>query len=690
MPDAILNSMAWAKDDPEDAPRLVDREWLVTNGLGGYAAGTIAGVCTRRFHGYLIAALPAPLGRILMLNHVAEDVRLPNGRLTRLGGADESAEGALDLGDSASFNGFRLESGLPVWRYEMDGIVLEKSLVLPHLQNTVIIRYRLLEARGTVRLRIRPSVRFRAHESRVDTPLSDVYTTRTVGSRHEIRGRPDMPPLKLRIHGRHASFVLDGGSLREIFYRVEHGRGYDAMGSLWSPGYLRAELSAGDEASLGASTEAWEVFDSMEPSDAFAIEQTRRESLVKLAPAALHRGAAAELVLAADQFIVTPNTRVLDAARARAAGEDIRSVIAGYHWFTDWGRDTMISLEGLLLNTGRHAEAACILRMFARHLKDGLIPNLFPEGKQDGLYHAADATLWFFHALDRYQAHTGDWDAVATLAPALAEVIRRHLEGTRFGIRVDADGLLAQGQDGYQLTWMDAKVQDWVVTPRRGKTVEINALWYNALRLMESWSSRLDGPAASLTYARLAEKTRASFNARFWNEKAGCLYDLVDGDAAEGACLRPNQIFSISLPHPVLDPERWRSVFEAVERELLTPYGLRTLSRESPLYKPRYDGDLRSRDAAYHQGTVWAWLIGPYIDARLKVRPGDAAGARDCLRGLLTHLGEACIGSISEIFDAEEPYTPRGCVAQAWSVAEVLRALALTAARAGPPLSNQL
>lgn len=678
MPEAIVNSMSWAKDDPADGPRLVEREWLVTNGLGGYAAGTIAGVCTRRFHGYLVASLPAPLGRVMMLNHVSEEIRLPDGRVAHLGGGDERSEGAFDFQGTRAFSGFRLESGLPVWRYEMDGAVLEKSLVLPHLQNTVFLRYRLLRSDGPVRLRVRPSVHFRPHEGRVDEPMKDAYVLRTVGSRHEIRGRPDMPPLRLLAHGPRASLVLDGGGLRDIFYRVENRRGYDAVGSLWSPGYLKADLSPGEEASLGASTEPWEIFGAMEPADAFPIEEERRGSLVALAPPHLRRGTAAELVLAADHFIITPNNRVVDAARARAHGEDIRSVIAGYHWFTDWGRDTMISLEGLLLNTGRHREASCILRMFARHLRDGLIPNLFPEGKQVGLYHAADATLWFFHALDRYHACSGDWGTVAALAPQLAEAVRRHVAGTLFGIRVDADGLVTQGQEGYQLTWMDAKVQDWVVTPRRGKTVEINALWYNALRLMEDWSGRLETAGAPTEYAALAERTRASFNARFWNERAGCLYDLVDGSPEESVCVRPNQLFSFSLPHPVLEPGLWKPVLETVERELLTPVGLRTLSRSSPLYKPRYDGDLRSRDAAYHQGTVWAWLIGPYIDARLKARPADVAGARACLNGLVSHLGEACIGSISEIFDAEEPFTPRGCVAQAWSVAEVLRAWTLT------------
>ncbi|UPT73095.1 MAG: glycogen debranching enzyme N-terminal domain-containing protein [Elusimicrobiota bacterium] len=663
----------------EAIDRQLEREWLVTNGLGGYAAGTIAGVCTRRFHGHLVASLPAPLGRVMMLNHVAEELRLADGRVVRLGGGDEIEAGRVEAGGAAHLAGFRLDGGLPVWRWELEGIVLEKSLVLPHLQNTVFMRYRLLAAPAPARLHIRPSVHFREHEGRVASPLVDVYSIRSVGPRHEIRGRPDAPPLKLLAFGRAAAFLLDGGSRREIFYRVEHDRGYDAAGALWSPGYLRADLVPGEEAGLGASTEPWETFAAMGPGDAFAVEEARRASLLRAAPASLREGRAAALVHAADQFVMTPNTRVLDAARARAAGDDIRSVIAGYHWFTDWGRDTMISLEGLLLHTGRHAEAACILRMFARHMKDGLIPNLFPEGHQEGLYHAADATLWLFHALGRYADATGDWATVAELVPGLEDSVARQLAGTRFGIRVDpADGLLAQGEDGYQLTWMDAKVAGWVVTPRRGKTVEINALWHNALRLLEGWVSRLRGPAAALRYGELAAATHASFNARFWNESAGCLFDLVDGDPAEASLVRPNQLLAISLTHPVLDPARWPRVLETVERDLLTPVGLRSLAPGSPNYRARYDGDLRSRDAAYHQGTVWGWLIGPYVDARLKVRPGDRAGARACLDGLLDHLDDACVGSISEIFDAEAPYRPRGCVAQAWSVAEVLRAWRLT------------
>jgi predicted glycogen debranching enzyme len=342
----------------------------------------------------------------------------------------------------------------------------------------------------------------------------------------------------------------------------------------------------------------------------------------------------------------------------------------------------MISLEGLTLTTGRHAEAGWILRTFAFYVRDGLIPNMFPEGKNQGLYHTADATLWFFHAIDRYIEATNDRPTLRAIMPKLVEIVRRHLEGTRFGLGVDpGDGLLKQGAPGYQLTWMDAKVDDWVVTPRRGKAVEINALWYNALRLLESWLQ--DHPLPEFTPEELdghAQRARASFNERFWFEEGQYLYDVVDAETGgnDNAC-RPNQLLAISLKHPVLDSSRWERIVQVAKERLLTPVGLRSLAPGHPDYKSRYYGDLRSRDAAYHQGTVWAWLIGPFVDAWLKVHPNDRAGARRFVEGFQKHLCEGAIGTISEIFDAQEPYHQRGCVAQAWSVAEVLRCWVKTA-----------
>jgi predicted glycogen debranching enzyme len=334
----------------------------------------------------------------------------------------------------------------------------------------------------------------------------------------------------------------------------------------------------------------------------------------------------------------------------------------------------MISLEGLTLATGRHVEAGYILRTFAHYVRDGLIPNMFPDGQNEGLYHTADATLWYFQAVDRYVGTTGDRATLRALLPVFRDIVDHHVRGTRFGIGVDpSDGLLRQGAEGYQLTWMDAKVGDWVVTPRRGKAVEINALWYNALRLLERWLREEEGDEAALPTATLADRSRESFNSRFWYEAGGYLYDVVDGEAGDDTACRPNQLLAVSLEHPVLEQARWAPVVDIVQDRLLTPVGLRSLAPGHPDYKPTYHGDLRARDAAYHQGTVWGWLIGPMIDAWLRVHPQDRAAARDLLAGFTGHLGEACIGSVSEVFDAEEPYTPRGCVAQAWSVAEVLR-----------------
>jgi predicted glycogen debranching enzyme len=362
-------------------------------------------------------------------------------------------------------------------------------------------------------------------------------------------------------------------------------------------------------------------------------------------------------------------------ARAHAYGDEVRTVIAGYHWFTDWGRDTMISLEGLTLTTGRHVEAGYILRTFAHYVRDGLIPNMFPEREHEGLYHTADATMWFFHAMQRYIDYTHDRLTLSLLYPTLKGIIANHVRGTRFGIRMDErDGLLTQGADGYQLTWMDAKVDDWVVTPRRGKAVEINALWFNALKLMERWAA--DHGDMSADYRDLSERVRRSFNERFWHPEAGYLYDIVDVDGFQGLVdpkCRPNQVLAISLPNPVLIRERWPSVLNAVRDRLLTPVGLRSLAPGDADYKARYFGDLRARDAAYHQGTVWGWLVGPFVDAWLKVHPDDIEGARRTIDGFIPHLDDGCIGSISEVFDAEEPFTQRGCIAQAWSVAEVLR-----------------
>jgi predicted glycogen debranching enzyme len=657
----------WRRGDPQT--ELLTREWLVTNALGGYASGTLGGACTRRYHSQLVAALPAPLGRIVMFNHLEELLTDSHGGCWRLSGDEHGPEEAR-YPEPDILEEFRLELGVPCWVFSLHGIRLEKRVLMPHLQNTTYLVYRLLEGPDDLVLKLRPSLHFRPHEGLVSDPVPDRWDVQLRTAEMEIQAGDKYPPLRLLFLG-DASMLRTERVFPHVFYRIERSRGYEFEGALWSPGVIELPLRRGEASGLVASTESWDVLKALEPEAAFAAERERRLRLLGIANPKLDEPMARQLVLAADQFIVVPKTRPADAAAARAAGDEPRTVIAGYHWFTDWGRDTMISLEGLTLSTGRLREAGSILRTFAGYVRDGLIPNMFPEGEKAGLYHTADATLWFFHAFDRYIEQTGDRLTLGQILPVLVDIVEHHLRGTHFGIGVDpADGLLRQGAEGYQLTWMDAKVDGWVVTPRRGKAVEINALFYNALRVLQKY---LEGEAAS-RIGSLADRVRESFNARFWYEDGQYLYDVVDGpDGRDDPKLRPNQLFSIALPHPVLDESRWARVVDVCREALLTPVGLRSLAPGDPDYKAHYDGDLRARDAAYHQGTVWGWLIGPFVDAWLKVHPEDRAGARRLLEGFRSHLSEACVGQISEIFDATAPYTPRGCIAQAWSVAEVLR-----------------
>jgi predicted glycogen debranching enzyme len=666
-----------ALNDPEADPHL-NEEWLVTNGLGGYASGTVSGAITRRYHGLLISALPNPLGRMMMLNGLSERLRLPDRRVMYTG-AEELA--SVPPESTLPASEFRLEAGLPTWKYAFDGFVIEKRLWLIYRQNTVHVTYRVLAGNGKLRLGLRPAIQFRGHDEPVSVGEDRKYVLTVCDDQFEITSGKDLPMLRLMARGPSAAFTFDRKETETVPYATERSRGYDWRGSLWSPGYFRSDLGVGDSLTLVASTESWETVRAMGPEEAHTAELNRRSLILAAAPSCAREGFGAELALAADQFLITPMGRVEDAARARAAGDEIRSVIAGYHWFTDWGRDTMISLEGLTLSTGRVTEAAWILRTFAYYIKDGLIPNLFPEGQKEGLYHTADATLWFFHAIHRYVELTGDRTTLRLLLPKMMDIVEHHIAGTRFGIGVDeSDGLLKQGAEGYQLTWMDAKVGDWVVTPRRGKAVEINALWYNALRLLERWLREAEQNPQAEKIGAAATRTYESFNRRFWYDEGGYLYDVVDaeGGGDDPSC-RPNQVIAISLDNPVLDRSRWPAVMNVVSERLLTPVGLRSLAPGSPDFKAKYYGDLRSRDAAYHQGTVWAWLIGPYVDAWLKLHPEDKAAARKLVTGFEPHLNEQCIGSISEVFDAEPPYTPRGCIAQAWSVAEVLRCWLKTA-----------
>jgi len=659
---------------PDELNRL---EWLVTNGLGGYASGTLSGVVTRRYHGYLIAALPAPHGRVIMLNQICEQLKFPDRERYDLGGQDD--RGNLLTHGTKNLTQFRLEMGMPVWSYKVRDTTVEKRVWMAQRQNTVFVQY--CAKGGPVALRLTPAIHFRYHDAPVSEKLNH-YVITADDKQFEIAAKDlQFPPLRLRMYGEEASFTVFGRVLTELVYRLEESRGYEYKGQLWSPGHFWVDLEENKPATLVASSENWDTVLALAPDDARKAEGVRRRRLLSCADRSAQADLGAELLFAADQFIISPVGRTEDLARARAVGDEVRSIIAGYHWFTDWGRDTMISLEGLTLVTNRHHEAAWILRMFAQHVRDGLIPNFFPEGDKEGVYHTSDATMWFFEAIARYLDYTDDRATLEQFLPKLIDIVDHHLKGTRFGIGVDPDdGLVQQGAEGYQLTWMDAKVGDWVVTPRRGKPVEINALWYNALCLLEGWLRDFGKDEEASNIARHASRARESFNRRFWNPETRFLFDVVDGEHGNDPRCRPNQVFAISLRHPVLDRDKWKPVMDVVEGRLVTPVGLRSLARGEPDYKERYFGDLRSRDAAYHQGTVWAWLIGAFVDAWIKLYPDKQLEASKWLKGFYAHQSEACVGSISEIFDAEPPFTPRGCIAQAWSVAEVLRCWVKTSA----------
>ena len=509
----------WAQTNADRAEPLLTREWLVTNGLGGYAAGTLAGVASRRYHSLLIAALPAPLGRQNMLNHLTEVLRFPDGAILRFGGEESPGSKALDLHGAEHLKSFRLEFGLPVWRYEAHGFALEKRLFLPHQQNTVYVNYRLVAGQGVVRLKLRPAVHFRSHDAPVSQDQSGPYSVTWQEHRIEVSMATSVTPLRLYLHGERGAFTLDGRKLPNVLYRTEEERGYESVGDLWSPGYFRADLTHEHDVTMVGSTETWDTVLALKPAEALEAERGRRQRLLSAAHPTVQSGVGArELVLAADQFIITPEGRVEEAARARAAGDEVRTVIAGYHWFTDWGRDTMISLEGLTLTTGRQVEAGYILRTFAHYIRDGLIPNMFPEGQRDGLYHTADATLWFFHALYRHAEVTTDR---VPHHPTPAEVGRHHRPPpARHPLRhrCRSSGWAAAPGPGGLSTDLDGRQGRRLgrdPTLRGKAALEINALWYNALRLMEGWVREDQGEQQARLYGQHADRAYTSFNARF-------------------------------------------------------------------------------------------------------------------------------------------------------------------------------
>jgi predicted glycogen debranching enzyme len=685
-----LRHVDFSEDSLQRQQQLVSREWLVTAGNGSYAMGSLGFVPTRRHHGLLVANLPAPLGRTMSLIQLREEVVGADGEVIgRLWGKESVEHGLQIHGDSALEN-FRLEGGLPVWQYRIGSLAIEKALMLPHGSSTVCVRYRLdsgSDPSETLTLRLRPMVQFRGHNDSVDTPCEASCRSVELDRSYEVSAERCATPLRIRFNGCEPSYVCDPVSDPGCFYRVEQSRGYDHMGTLHSDGFFNLDVAKATEILVTASMDPWDDVDRLLTSDVFETERHRRLSLLEQATSCkidsqTFDDVTSELILAADQFVIAPAPRQADRPDSDPRTEEPvrRSIIAGYPWFTDWGRDTMISLPGLTLATGRFDDAKSILLTFADYVRDGLIPNLFPEGGQEGMYHTADATLWFFQAIAEYQRATGDDELVQQLLPKLSQIVDAHRTGTRFGIRVDpSDGLLIQGEEGVQLTWMDAKAGDWVVTPRRGKAVEINALWYNAIKLHSEWLRQFGSSDQLDSIGDQVDQTYRSFNERFWFAEGNHLFDIVDGECGDDASLRPNQLFALSLTHPVLGRKHWDDVIDSCVEHLLTPLGLRSLAMSSPDYHGVYHGDVVKRDAAYHQGTVWSWLIGPMVRAWCRANPDRGDVAADWLVGLEEHLGESCIGQLSEIFEGNAPHAAKGCNAQAWSIGEMLIAKQLVA-----------
>jgi predicted glycogen debranching enzyme len=654
--------VSFARSDFAVAAATFEREWLVTNSLGGFACGTVGQANTRRYHGLLVAALQPPVQRVVMVAKLEALVRY-GGRSYELG-SNEFADGTVTPRGFELLSAFEDQGGLPVWTYACGDARLEQRIWMADGRNTTYVRFQLRDASAALQLELRPLCTYR-----------DYHSHSHGGWSLDAEGVPGGCRVTAFAGARPYRLLIDRGQFRRepdwywgFRHRVEADRGLDAIEDLWRPGTFHASLERGESVTLIATAEP--AFESS--AAALEHEMSRRRAVQRAVPARAPDWVR-RLTLAADQFIV------------RRSGSDGKpagtTVIAGYPWFSDWGRDTMIALPGLALTTGRINDAGSILRTFAAHVSQGMLPNRFPDGGEPPEYNTVDATLWYFHAIAAYLEASGDRSLLRDLYPVLRDIVDWHRRGTRYGIRVDAqDGLLFAGAPGVQLTWMDAKIGDWVVTPRIGKPVEINALWHYALTQMAAWARELKDRQGAADYGTAAARAAASFTERYWYAAGGYLYDVIDGPGvlidSDGRSvdpsLRPNQIFAVSLDSNLLDAQRARAVVDVCARELLTPVGLRSLAASDPRYVGHYSGDPRERDAAYHQGTVWTWLLGPYALAHHRVY-GDAAHALALLEGLAPHLDEACIGSISEIMDGNAPHSPRGCFAQAWSVAETLR-----------------
>lgn len=657
--------MTQLKLEPGDCgifQRAVEREWLITNGIGGFASSTVCETNTRRYHGLLVAALEPPAVRILLVAKLDIAIRYRGKDYPLF--SNEFADGTVAPQGYVHLESFHLDNGLPVWRYAIADALIEKRILMKPGQNTTYVNIQALRASDGLVLDLTPLCTYRDYHSHSHGGWN--LSLREISHGFEVNAFPGACAYRLSCE--QAVFIPDPVWYWNFKHRAETARGLDDSEDLFRPGHFTLSLGEGEQAAVVISAEAGVA------EDFATVQQQLREqqlALLQSLPTSAP-GWIKQLALASGQFIVDRYQHGLPAGK---------TVIAGYPWFADWGRDTMIALPGLTLALGRYGLAAEILRTFAAHVSEGMLPNRFPDDGAEPEYNTVDATLWYFHAIDQYTQISGDVTLAEELYPVLADIIDWHRRGTRYGIKVDLqDGLLMAGKPGTQLTWMDAKVGERVVTPRIGKCVEINALWYNALEVMSGLAGQFGTTEQADNYHQSATQVKNSFR-HFWNRANLCLYDVIDGpegdihddDQTYDGRLRPNQLFAVSLPHSPLCERQSKAIVDLCTRELLTSFGLRSLARGEPDYAPYYQGNPAQRDSAYHQGTVWAWLLGPFVDAHFRVYR-DAEKARSFLEPLAAHLADACIGQVSEIFDAEPPFTPRGCFAQAWSVAEILRA----------------
>jgi len=669
-PQTHLMPIQFGREICGDVATAEAREWLVTNGCGGYASGTVAGILTRRYHGLLMAALKPPLDRTLLLAKLDETVTYDDKPYPLF--ANRWGTGVVEPPGNSYLESFHLDGTIPVWHFAIADARLEKRIWMQPGANTTYIFYHLPRASQPLTLSLKALVNYREchHLAAANHRQMEISPVPTGVA---IKAFPQAVPFYLfapaadveLTHKWHYGFEL----------AVEKWRGQDYQEDHLHAVTFRRILNPGDSLTIVATTDSLARGDG---HSALTARQAYEQNLLQLCSqkSPKHQGSKVyqlakkappwvkQLVLAADQFIVS---------RPLPDGREGKTIIAGYPWFSDWGRDTMIALPGLTLCTGRVDVARTILQTFARYVDGGMLPNTFGEAGESLFYNTVDATLWYFQAIRAYFEATGDQGLIAELWPVLVDIVNWHCQGTRHRIHMDPkDGLLYAGEAGVQLTWMDAKVGDWVVTPRIGKPVEVNALWYSALATMAELAEMMG--ESGQEYAKMAARAAAGFQ-RFWNAEANYCYDVIDGPNGDDPSLRPNQIFAVSLPHSPLPPPQQRSVVDACARQLFTTHGLRSLSPNHPQYQGQYKGNLLQRDGAYHQGTVWGWLFGPFVIAYWRAY-GDLEGAQSFLEPISHHLHNHGLGTLSEIFDGDPPFTPRGCIAQAWTVAEVLRAAA--------------